>query len=150
MTFENGNQVNKKLTTHELKIEAYRQYCAHIASGEPKNAWCFEHPFLTLTSETMEKYIKEEPSVFDTIHKSVAHSKSLKHWFSVLSATARGENQKGNVAAQQIIFRNMFRWDAKDPANDSNENNFLAAQEMVMKQLKEMQDKTSPEVSLGC
>ena len=33
---QKGNQNAKKLTTDELKIQAYDQYCAHIAKGKDK------------------------------------------------------------------------------------------------------------------
>ncbi len=56
-----GNQYNKKLKTPELKAEAYRQYCAHIAEGYSKENFWFEHPDLTITWETVETYIKKEP-----------------------------------------------------------------------------------------
>jgi hypothetical protein len=120
MSAELGNQYAKKLTTNELKCEAYRQYCSHLASGKPKGAWCFEHPDLTLTAQTLEKYIKDEPEVFSAVKKEVALSKSLNHWFEVLTEVAKGKNTKGNVAAIQMIMRNIFGWD-KESKNKADE-----------------------------
>ena len=139
MLFQEGNQFAKKLKTDELKKEAYRQYCQHIAEGYPKKAWCLRHPDITLTWETMEKYIKEEPGVFDPIQKSASQADSLKLAFQHLWDSARGKNKDANVAALQIILRNMHCWDAKDPASANSDNNFMQAQEMVMKQLSDMQ-----------
>ena len=139
MTFEEGHQINVKLKTDELKREAYRQYCKHIASGYPKKAWCMRHPDITLTWETMEKYIKEDPSIFDPIHKNAAQADSLRLAFEHLWDSARGKNKDANVAALQIILRNMHAWDAKDLRSDESESNFRQAQEQVMKQLNDMQ-----------
>lgn len=72
MVFKIGDKTNVKLTTPELKELAYNSYCEHISQGYPKKAWCFKHPHVSLTWETMEKYIKEEPDVFDSIHKEIA------------------------------------------------------------------------------
>ena len=59
-----GNQLAVKLTTPELRKMAYDSYCAHFADGQSKETWCFEHPDLDLTSKTMDKYIRENPSEF--------------------------------------------------------------------------------------
>jgi hypothetical protein len=141
MPFEKGNQVAKKLPTDELKQDAYAQYCAHIAKGYPKKAWCFEHPTLTLTWETMEKYIKNEPDVFDSSQKKVAESKSLNHWFSYLSASATGANQKANVASLQIILRNMHAWDKADNRADDTSSDVATNQEKIMSQLAQRQQE---------
>ncbi len=133
-----GNTNPVKLKTNELKTEAYRQYCAHIASGIPKKAWCFEHPELTLTWETMEKYIKDDPIVFDPTNKKVAETKSLNHWFGVLSSKATGKNKDADTAALQIIMRNKFKWDVRDH-QDEEQTAVSANFEKMMGQLKAMQ-----------
>jgi hypothetical protein len=134
-----GNQHAKKLTTDELKHEAYRQYCAHISNGKPKKAWCFEHPTLTLTWETMEKYIKEDPVVFDPIKKKVAETKSLSRWFNVLDDISTGKNQKGNVAATQIIVRNLHAWDKPDYRDEDDISEVASNQEKIMAQIRQHQ-----------
>lgn len=112
---------NKKLKTEELKKEAYRQYCAHISQGIPKKAWKFKHPEISLTWETMEKYIKEEPDTFDPTQKKMAEADALFMWFDYLSQSAKGKNREANVASLQIILRNMFAWDRENP-HSKNEN----------------------------
>lgn len=106
-----GSKNAQKLKTPDLKQEAYRQYCAHIASGIPQDAWCFDHPQLTLTWETMEKYIREDPINFDPLKKQLARAESYKHWFGVLSDSAKGINEKASTASLQMIMRNKFKWD---------------------------------------
>ena len=140
MVFEQGHQTAKKLTTDDLKLDAYAQYCAHIASGQPKKAWCFRHPTLSLTWETMEKYIKNEPNLFDPLHKRMAEADGLKLWFSYLADSARGKNKDANVASMQIILRNMFMWDRPD--HNNNEGDMFAAQfnqERLLEQLNARQ-----------
>jgi hypothetical protein len=139
MLFQEGNQVNKKLTTDELKLEAYAQYCAHIAQGMPKKAWCFRHPTLSLTWETMEKYIKNEPAVFDLTHKKLAEADSLKHWFSYLGDSARGKNKDANVASLQIILRNMHAWDRTDKQDDNDVHSAQFNQERLLEQINARQ-----------
>lgn len=108
--FTKGNQAAKKLTSPELKLEAYRQYCDYIASGKCKEAWHFEHPELTLTWETMEKYIREDASVFEPYKKKVAEARSLEIWeqkgWDMLSGKSKAE-----VALYQLFMRNKFGWD---------------------------------------
>lgn len=141
MTFVEGHTQSVKLHTLELKKEAYRQYCNHLASGKPKKAWRFKHPNITLTWETMEKYIKEDQTIFDPLQKKQAEADSLEHWFGVLGAIATGDNQKGNVAACQIIFRNMFKWDHKDQVHDDDDGTALLAHERLLDQLSKLQKK---------
>jgi hypothetical protein len=109
-----GNQHAAKLKTPEIKLEAYNQYCQHIAEGIPKEAWCFEHPDLTITWETMENYMDREPNVFPPVHIQMAKCKSYKKWFKVVADSATGDNEKANTASLQMIMRNKFRWDKQE------------------------------------
>lgn len=106
-----GNQNAKKLTTLELCEEAYRQYCAHIAKGWSKEAWYFDHPEITLTSKTMEKYISENPVVFPIIHKEMAEAQSLAHWERLGYEMMTKKGVKSEPALYQMFMRNKFKWD---------------------------------------
>lgn len=141
MAFQEGHTTNVKLHTPELKQEAFKQYCNHIARGRPKKAWRLKKLGFTLTWETMEKYIKEDPDTFDPSQKKEAEADSLERWFTVLEDIATGDNQKGNVAATQVIMRNMHKWDAKDQFSEENDGNALQAQEKLMGQLTQLQKK---------
>lgn len=141
MTFTEGHTTNVKLHTPELKKEAFRQYCDHIAKGRPKKAWRLRKLGFTLTWETMEKYIKDDPTTFDPSQKKQAEADSLERWFSVLEDIATGNNQKGNVAATQIIMRNMHKWDSKDHSAEDNDGTALEANEKLMGQLSQLQKK---------
>jgi len=139
MAAEIGNKYNQKLTTPELKKEAYEQYCAHIAKGYTKKSWRFKHPDMSLTWETMEKYITQEPDVFDPIHKQIAECDSLYYWETVLNDSATGKNRKANTASLQIVMRNKFEWDTLNkPKEDVNSEASMAAAQ-VLNQLKDFQ-----------
>ena len=58
-----GNKRGTKLKDPNIRQQAYEQYCAHLAKGKSKRSWCFEHPELTCTWETMEKYLEDSAGV---------------------------------------------------------------------------------------
>jgi len=109
-----GSQNAKKLTTPELKKEAYKQYCEWIAGGHSKEAWCFEHPEMTLTSKTMEKYIAADPINFPPLHKETAETKSYNHWCDLGKKMMLGQIEKCQPAIFQMFMRNKFKWDRDD------------------------------------
>jgi beta-mannanase len=113
-----GNQYAKKLTTLELKEEAYRQYCAHLAKGKSKRSWCFEHEDMILTWETMEKYIAADKEVFDPIKKQAAEIKGYYKWEEIAELSAEGKNQ-ANTASLQMVMRNKFSWDKESHVTHS-------------------------------
>ena len=109
-----GNKNATKLKTSELKTEAYKQYCAHLAKGKSKKSWCFEHPELTLTFETMDKYIDNSVIDFPPIHKKVAETKGFAFWEQVVEDSAIGKNKDANTASLQMLMRNKYSWDKED------------------------------------
>lgn len=118
-TFAPGNQIARKLTTDELKQEAYRQYCAHLAKGLIKDNWYFEHEDLSICYETMESYIKNEPSVFKPIQKKIGWAKGYQYWEAEVGKAALGENSKADIAGLQMIMRNKYKWDAKETSSSA-------------------------------
>lgn len=109
-----GNQHAVKLKTDELKLEAYRQYCQWISEGNSKEAWCFEHEYITLTWQTMENYIKNDPLVFNPIHKLIAECKSYSYWLQLGKKMMVGEMEKCQPAIYQMFMRNKFKWDKEE------------------------------------
>ena len=130
-----GNNYTVKLRTDELKIEAYRQYCEHLSKGKSKRSFVFKHPELTLTWETMEKYLKYD-KVFDPIHMEVAMAESFAHWEEIVSASAVGKNKDANTASLQMVMRNKFGWDARERAHEQAAN----ALETLLSSLKTTKD----------
>lgn len=112
-----GNQNNKKLTTSDLKRDAYEQYCAHLAKGKSKRSWTFKHPELMLTWETMEKYIANDPE-FDPIKKELALADGYLAWEQVAEDSAKGVNKDANTASLQMVMRNKFGWDKNEDRKD--------------------------------
>lgn len=116
-----GNQHAVKLTTDELKHDAYRQYCDWIASGKSKESFTFKHPKLSLTYKTMEKYIRESPSEFPSLHKEIAESESLALWESKGCTMMEGKVEKCQPAIYQMMMRNKFGWDKADKKEETLE-----------------------------
>lgn len=111
---QQGNQSARKLDTAELRQEAYRQYCAHLASGKNKFSFYFVHPELTLTTDTMEKYLKEYSSEFDPNLMKVALAKRFEHWEEEGKKLMTGKYKHGSPVVWQTFMRNSFKaegWD---------------------------------------
>ena len=125
-----GNTQARKLDTPELRQLAYLDYCDHIASGLSKDCWVFNHPDIDLTSETMERYIKDFRFEFDPDKKRIAQAKALKYWELVVHDSALGKNKDSNTAALQMLMRNKFGWDRRDAPITTDittiEDNFTA------------------------
>ncbi len=117
MAAPKGNNNAKKLKTLELKLEAYNQYCGWIALGNSKEAWTFKHPDLSLTSKTMEKYIRESEVDFPPIHKQMAEAESLKIWEERGLSMMLGQLEKCQPAIFQMFMRNKFGWDKESYGN---------------------------------
>lgn len=134
-----GNQYAKKLDTPELRQEAYKQYCDHIAKGYQKKSWYFEHPDITLTWQTMENYLRDDPKEFNSEQKQIAECKSMKHWEAILYASAKGENKDANTASLQMIMRNKFGWDRVDKREDDSTGSAQFNQERLLEQINARQ-----------
>lgn len=115
-----GSKNAQKLNTPELQQEAYRQYCDYIATGGTKEAWVFDHPTITITWETMENYIRNDPINFDPIQKKRAEALSYLHWLGLGKEMMVGEIPKCQPAIYQMFMRNKFGWD-KESRNTSKE-----------------------------
>jgi len=137
--FVPGNTYSKKLTTKELKEEAFRQYCEHLAKGKSKRSWWFEHPELSLTWETMEKYLREDPD-FDSIKKSISESKGFRVWEDVVEESANGKNRKANTATLQMLMRNKFGWDKEADKQNPDFNVHIELNQALMEQITKFQE----------
>jgi len=132
------NTYAKKLTTNQLKTQAFKSYLDHIALGKSKKSWWFEHEELTLTWQTMDTYIKNEPQVFNPLKIEIAKSKGYNHWEQVAEESAKGINKDANTASLQMVMRNKFGWDKEDFTN-KNSNETLV--EKFLGVLDKMDDK---------
>jgi hypothetical protein len=110
-----------KLKESDVRQEAYAQYCAHIASGYPKEAFFFEHPTHSVCYKTMDKYIKENPIEFPPYLLNHAKSLRYKHWLNEGKKLMQGQYRHGSPIVWQTMMRNIFKdieWDA--PAQQSS------------------------------
>ena len=103
------NKNATKLKDKKTKLMAYKQYCAWISSGKTKKGFVFEHPSLSITWETIEKYIRNDVD-FDPIHKEIAQAKSLAHWEDLGVNMMLGEVKGCQPAIYQMMMRNKFGW----------------------------------------
>jgi hypothetical protein len=109
-----GNKLAVKLKDPDVRQEAYDQYCTHIASGLPKQAFFFDHPTHSVSWETMDRYIAENPSEFPAIKMEQAKSARYKYWLSHGSMLMRGKYKGGSPTVWTVIMRNIFKdigWD---------------------------------------
>jgi len=108
-----GNKSGTKLKDPDIRQEAYKQYCAWIALGRSKEAWKFQHPTLSCTYKTMEKYILADPVEFPPIHKEMAEADSFNVWEQRGIHMLLGQI-KAEPALSQMFMRNKFGWDKED------------------------------------
>lgn len=106
-----NNKNGTKLKAPDIRQEAYKQYCDYLAKGLSKEGWYFEHPELTCTHKTMEKYIRENPLEFPPIQKEMAESKSYQVWEQRGIGMVQGLQEKCQPAIYQMFMRNKFGWD---------------------------------------
>lgn len=108
----------KPLTAEELIVEAYADYCDHIAHGYPKEAWGFYRDDVSVSKVTMERYIKLHPELCPIVLLENAQASNYKVWFSVVADSARGDNLKANTTSLGMIMRNIHDWDKKVEKED--------------------------------
>lgn len=115
-----GNSYAKKLTTDELKLQVFDSYLSHIAKGKSKKSWWFENDEITLTWQSMDTYIKNEPGIFSSLQIECAKSKGYNIWEQVVEDSAKGINKDANTASLQMLMRNKYEWDKHEPEPKSN------------------------------
>lgn len=134
-----GNQYGIILKDSEIRQEAYRDLCAHLAEGYPLKAWSFRKGEFRCCWATMISYIKGNPQEFDPFLKNEAHSQAYKKWFGKGINLSDGK-VKGNPSPQTwaTIMRNMFDWDKESKAMDQAPKEFDQQLDIIKK-------PTSPE-----
>lgn len=105
-----NNKFGLKLKDPDVRQEAYKQYCDWLALGKSKEGWKFQHPELSCTHKTMEKYILANPDEFPIIKKEMAEADSFNIWEQRGIAMMTGQT-KAETALYQMFMRNKFGWD---------------------------------------
>lgn len=134
-----SNDYNKKLKTKEIKEKVYQDYCKWIASGKSHKSWYYDQDDLTLTWQTIERYIKEDEDL-DPIHKEIAVAKSLAFWEQIGIDMILGKVLHCSPAVYQMIMRNKFGWDKDSELKDD-------CRGMFNQTLKVLKEDTSPEIN---
>lgn len=115
MAAPKGNKnSNKAAKFPEECKKAYVSYCAWIAQGKSQEAWKYKSDKMTLTHRSMEKYIREFPVDFPSIHKEEAKCDSLAVWEERGLAMMLGQIEKCQPAIFQMFMRNKFGWDKEN------------------------------------
>ena len=115
-----GKKNARKLNTNEQMKCVYESYCDHLSKGKVKKSWWFDDGSLTLTWETMEKYLANEPHNFDPLKKEVAVAKGMSYWENVVEEKAKGKNKDADTAALQMVMRNKYGWDKPGAEEDGD------------------------------
>lgn len=117
-----GNKRGTKLKNPDVRQLAYDEYCKHIASGYPKEAFFFDHPDHSVSWKTMDRYISENPGEFPTIKMEQAKSARYKHWLGEGQTLMKGGYKNGSPVVWQTIMRNIFKdvgWDREQITQDN-------------------------------
>ena len=117
-----GNRYGVKLKEPDVRQEAYKQYCDHIASGFPKEAFFFDHPTHSVCWRTMDRYIAENPAEFQPILMQKAQAARYKHWLTEGQTLMTGGYKGGSPVVWQTIMRNIFKdvgWDREQISEDN-------------------------------
>jgi hypothetical protein len=111
-----GNKFGTKIKDPTLRQEAFRDYCEHIAAGIPKKAWCFRKDGRTLTYQTIELYIRENPNEFDSNLVDAAEADAFKKLYLEGKDIMFGKYKNASPMTWQVIMRNVNRkhgWDSE-------------------------------------
>lgn len=109
-----GNSNGLKLKDPDVRQEAYKKYCEHLAKGKSQRSFTFEKGDLTCTYKTIESYISENPVEFPPLQKEIALCKGYQRWEQVVEDSAEGKNKDANTASLQMLMRNKFDWDKQE------------------------------------
>jgi hypothetical protein len=107
------NKNGIKLKDPDIRQEAYRQYCAHLAKGKSKRSFVFRHPEFSCHWVTLESYIKDKVE-FDPVQMELAKCEGYARWEQVVEDSAEGKNKDANTASLQMLMRNKYDWDKKE------------------------------------
>ena len=140
-----GNDNATKLRDSATKQDAYKKYCAHIASGMPKQSFVYDNGIITLTYETLDKYIREDPIEFNPILMKAAKARGFGKWIDKGISLMEGKYKHGSPVIYQTIMRNIFRndgiaWDRNDPIDINRPVELVDKHAEVMQSLTQAQE----------
>src|ERR1044071_2025406 len=104
MAAPKGNDYALKLNTPELRREAYKAYCDHIAEGWPKEAFVFEKGDFSVVYKTIDISMEEYPDDYPPILMQRAMSKRYKHWLTKGNQLMEGKFRNGSPVVWQTMM----------------------------------------------
>lgn len=143
-----GNKYGVKLKDPDVRQEAFRQYCDHLASGFPKEAFFFDHPTHSVCWKTVERYIAENPSEFPAILVERAKAARYKHWLVEGQTLMRGGYKGGSPTVWQTCMRNIFKnfgWD-KEEISQSSKSHVERLAESIRNEIVSQAETSDSEV----
>jgi|ERR1700759_622974 len=109
-----GNTNRTALKEPEIRQQAYDEYCKWLEKGKSSRSFTFEHELYTCTGQTLEAYIKNNPTEFPAIKREIAMNKGLNRWESVVEDAADGKNKEASIPGLQMLMRNKYGWDKEE------------------------------------
>jgi hypothetical protein len=134
------NENGTKLKAPDIRQEAYRQYCSHLAKGKSKKSFVFRHPEYSCHWQTIESYIQDKIE-FDPIHKELAICEGYAKWEQIVEDSATGANKDANTASLQMLMRNKYDWDKAE--KDENKYGPSERIRVVLADIKKLGEQTS-------
>mgnify|MGYP006284259507 CR=1 FL=1 len=104
-----------------LLKQAYKEYLEHIALGNDRRSWCFEHEGMTMSNQTMDILLRKYPDFFCPEKMKAAKAKCLKVWEGHTTDCAIGKNTKANAKMLAMIMRNKCGWDLNKPESEADQ-----------------------------
>jgi hypothetical protein len=119
-----GNNWGTKLKDPKIRQKAYREYCEWIASGMPKQSFFYDDGEHSVTWQTLDKYIEDNPAEFNPLLMQKARASRFTHWFGEGKKLMSGKYKGGSPVVWQTIMRNIFKdpdiaWD-REQIQESN------------------------------
>lgn len=144
MAAPEGNKFATKLKDAQTRKEAFTQYCDHLATGYPKEAFFFDHASESVCWKTMERYIAENPEEFPPILIERAKAKRFKHWIDEGKSLMTGKYKRGSPIIWQTCMRNLFKaegWD-REEISQNNKSHVEQLAQSIRKNSNEAFDPT--------
>jgi hypothetical protein len=110
--FNNSNAV--RLRDPENRQAAYRLFCDHIASGNPRHSFSVRTESFSIAWSTMERLMRENPDEFDPTMMEEAMAKRYAYWLEEGKKLMTGKYKHGSPVVWQTCMRNIFKdigWD---------------------------------------
>jgi hypothetical protein len=131
-----GNDNRLKVKSEESQKVVYEIYCQWLAAGRDKRGFVCEYidengKENSVTYQTVENYVKKNPSVLDPHKQVCAESKGFACWEYTGIKMLNGEVKGCQPAIYQIFMRNKYGWDKEEKVSTVNESDACRFMEKI-------------------